>query len=74
MPTECGSVVLTGLGGDALSIPIWGLGVLRSSPGGDATITVKTLPDGLVSASMDVNEFWTYDGLYDPTTGAWIGP
>jgi hypothetical protein len=70
-PVVTGYLTLTGLAGDAPPhIPIYGLGI--NTPAGEAQI----FPDvtGLVTAALTVTSFWTYDGLYDAATGAWVGP
>jgi hypothetical protein len=70
-PVVTGYLTLMGLAGDALPhIPIYGLGI--NNPVGGA----RTYPDvtDLVTAALTVTSFWTYDGLYDAGTGAWVGP
>jgi hypothetical protein len=68
-PAPCGNLTLTGLGATPLTIPVYSLGLL-SSPG--LSLQVWSIPD-ILTAALTITSYWTYDGLYDATTGAWDG-
>jgi hypothetical protein len=69
-PADGGTLTIAGLGGDPLKIPVWSLGIL--SPVGEYSQVLNV--SAFLTATLTVTEYWTYEGLYDPATGAWSGP
>jgi hypothetical protein len=70
VPVGVGTLTLTGLGGDDLTINVYGTGECRPI-GEEPTYPSVT---GIFSGTLAVTSFWTYDGLYDDETGEWLGP
>jgi hypothetical protein len=67
-----GVLTLTGLGGTALTINIYGVGIQTFRNGNPAQYF--GVAEDFVTAALAVTGYWTYDGLYDAANGAWTGP
>jgi hypothetical protein len=66
-PQVAGTLSLTGLGSSPMTMNIYALGILRAA----SSIQVLEVTD-FVTAAVTIRQYWTYNGLYDASSGDWV--